>query len=125
MVNSELIRRTVRAYVDSLSNKDWKSVTELFAENGWVEDPVGTDKFEGLLQIEKLYRQACERLARFELTGPICVAKHQVAFPLLVGRIRKNGDVNLIDVIDVMTFDEDGKITTMRAFWQPEDMRMA
>lgn len=27
-----------------------------------------------------------------------------------------------IDPIDVMTFDQDGRITSMRAFWAPTDM---
>jgi steroid delta-isomerase len=28
-----------------------------------------------------------------------------------------------MDVIDVMTFDDEGKITSMRAYWNPADMR--
>ena len=27
-----------------------------------------------------------------------------------------------LDIIDVMTFDDDGRITTMRAFWDPAEM---
>ena len=30
-----------------------------------------------------------------------------------------------VDIIDVMTFDDAGKITTMRAFWDPAEMRPA
>ena len=35
------------------------------------------------------------------------------------------GDVYVIDIIDVMTFDDDAKITSMRAFFDPEAMRPA
>ena len=29
-----------------------------------------------------------------------------------------------MDVIDVMTFDDDGKITTMRAYWRPDNVAL-
>ena len=33
------------------------------------------------------------------------------------------GCLLVVDIIDVMTFDDAGKITTMRAFWDPAEMR--
>ena len=35
------------------------------------------------------------------------------------------GATYAVDIIDVMTFDDAGKITTMRAFWDPAEMRPA
>ena len=35
------------------------------------------------------------------------------------------GSTFVVDIIDVMTFDDAGKITTMRAYWDPAEMRPA
>ena len=33
--------------------------------------------------------------------------------------------ITIIETIDVMTFDEDGKVSTMTAYWGPTNMRPA
>ena len=35
------------------------------------------------------------------------------------------GTTLVVDIIDVMTFDDAGKITTMRAYWDPAEMHPA
>jgi steroid delta-isomerase len=57
-----------------------------------------------------------------EITGPIRVAGRECAVPLLA-ELTRNDNKLYIDVIDAMTFDDDGKITGMRAFWNPAEMR--
>jgi steroid delta-isomerase len=57
-----------------------------------------------------------------EITGPIRVSGLECAVPMLA-ELTMNDSKSYIDVIDVMTFDEGGKITSMRAFWSPAEMR--
>jgi steroid delta-isomerase len=57
-------------------------------------------------------------------TGPVRVAAGECAFPMQA-RPTIGGSVLCVDIIDVMTFDDTGKITTMRAFWDPAEMRPA
>jgi steroid delta-isomerase len=58
------------------------------------------------------------------LTGPVRVAAGEGAFPMQA-RPNLGGTTYCVDIIDVMTFDDAGKITTMRAFWDPAEMRPA
>jgi steroid delta-isomerase len=41
----------------------------------------------------------------------------------MLAELTINDQKSYIDVIDVMTFDDEGKITSMRAFWNPAEMR--
>jgi len=41
----------------------------------------------------------------------------------MLAELTMNEQKLYIDVIDVMTFNEAGKITSMRAFWNPQEMR--
>ena len=55
-------------------------------------------------------------------TRPIRCAGNFAAFPMTVQT--KMGDMTLeIDIIDVMTFDADGKFSEMRAYWNMDDAR--
>ena len=52
------------------------------------------------------------------------VAAGEAAFPMQV-RPTIGGMEMIIDVIDVMVFDDDARIVDMRAFWDPTEMRPA
>jgi len=41
----------------------------------------------------------------------------------MLAELTMNDQKSYIDVIDVMTFDDDGKITSMKAYWSPMEMR--
>ena len=57
-------------------------------------------------------------------TGPVRVAAGEAAFPFQA-RPTIGGTTFRLDIIDVMTFDDDGRIATMRAFWDPAEMSPA
>ncbi|SLI41289.1 Steroid Delta-isomerase [Mycobacteroides abscessus subsp. abscessus] len=51
------------------------------------------------------------------------VAGDSAAFAFRV--VTETGDQRItIDPIDVMTFDEQARITSMRAYWSPDDITM-
>ena len=52
------------------------------------------------------------------------VAAGECAFPTQARPVL-GGATFCVDIIDVMTFDDTGAITTMRAFWDPAEMRPA
>ena len=61
-------------------------------------------------------------LLQVEITGPICVAANQCAFPL-VAELTMGEQVQYLDAVDVLQFNDEGKIVSMRAFCNPEEMR--
>ena len=120
------IRSTVEAYCAAFTRADRAAYTGLFAEDGWMEDPVGTPRHQGREDIGAFFDQARTMADSIELrlTGPVRVAAGEAAFPMQA-RPEIAGTTYVVDIIDVMTFDDAGLITTMRAFWDPAEMRPA
>lgn len=120
------IRRTVEAYCAAFSRRDRDAYVGLFADDAWIEDPVGSPRLEGPEAIGGFFDQSSGMADSIELrqTGPVRVAAGECAFPMQA-RPDIGGTTFVVDIIDVMTFTDDGHITTMRAFWDPAEMRPA
>ncbi|MGK2947204.1 MAG: nuclear transport factor 2 family protein [Acidimicrobiales bacterium] len=120
------IRATVEAYCAAFTAGDRAAYVGLFAEDAWLEDPVGSPQIKGHEAIGGFFEQSSSMAESIELrlTGPVRVAAGEAAFPMQA-RPSIGGATFCVDIIDVMTFDDAGKITTMRAFWDPAEMRPA
>ena len=121
MPDAEALRHTLRTYADCLSRSDVDGILALFGEAPRVEDPVGSKPVEGRDAVRAFYAGAIQNL-RVEITGPIRVAGRECAMPMLAS-VETPDRTLYMDVIDVMEFDEDGRICSMRAFWNPAEMR--
>ncbi len=120
------IRATVEAYCAAFTAGDQAAYVTLFTPEAWIEDPVGTPRNEGPEAIGAFFAQSSSLAESIELrlTGPVRVAAGECAFPMQARPVI-GGDTYVVEIIDVMTFDDAGKITTMRAFWDPAEMRPA
>ncbi len=115
------IREIVNAYVGMMCESDIDGIIALYADEATAEDPVGGDVQTGIEAIKAFYSMTAP-LLKVELSGPICVAGNECAFPLLA-ELTMGDDVSYLDATDVLSFGEDGKITRMRAYWNPEELR--
>ncbi len=120
------IRSTVEAYCAAFTQRDRDAYLGLFAQDAWIEDPVGSPRLEGRDALGGFFDQSSAMADTIELrqTGPVRVAAGECAFPMQA-RPEIGGTTFVVDIIDVMTFADDGRITTMRAFWDPAEMRPA
>lgn len=121
MPSSEEIRGAMERYVQLMCESDTDGIVDLYAADATVEDPVGSDAIQGREVLRSFYAALVSNL-RVEIAGPICAAGKEGAMPLLV-ELTVNERKHYMDVIDVMSFDDDGKITSMRAFWDPASIR--
>lgn len=123
MADAEHIRQVYERYPEMVTKGDVDGILELYAEDAWIEDPIGSDLHEGIDAIRKFYEAAAGTIV-MKLTGPIRVAAGEAATPLVV-LIGPEGspDRQALDIISVMKFREDGKIQSMRAFWSMDAMR--
>jgi steroid Delta-isomerase len=119
----EAIREIMKRYVQLMCDSDADGILDLYADDATVEDPVGGQVIRGRQALHAFYAATSPHL-QVELTGPVRVAGRECAAPLLAELTTKDRKL-YIDVIDVMKFDEHGKITSMRAFWNPGEMRPA
>jgi steroid delta-isomerase len=114
--NSEEIRKTIGEYIGFMNAADVESVVELYAEDAILEDPIGTAPIRGRAAIREFYSGAVAGNVTLEATGNPRVAAGQAAFPMRA----RLGDAHTIEIIDVMVFDDDGRISSMRAFWSTD-----
>lgn len=121
MSEGERIRDAIERYVKWMSEGNADAIAGLYAEACSVEDPVGAPPVVGRDAVHEWYRKSAGKV-RVELTGPIRVSGREAAFPML-GILGSPDDPSYLDIIDVMKFDEDGRITSMRAFWSPGSIR--
>ncbi len=108
----------IHRYVEAFDKQDMDIIRSMYADTATVEDPVGTDVHEGIDAICSFYEAGLYSGAKLQLTGEARCAGNAVAFPFQVSM----GDM-LIDIIDVFEFDADGKVSSMKAYWGPENMQ--
>ena len=124
MPDPNAIKATVEAYAHRHTRGTVDELLELFTDDAEAYDPVDQPPHVGREAIAAFFaanREMADSLV-IELTGPVRVAGDQAAFPLVARTTI--GDLSLeIDIIDVMTFDDDAMISEMRAYWSMADAR--
>lgn len=118
-ITQEQADQIVNVYVEGFASQDVEMVLSLFAEDATLEDPVGSDIRHGIAAIREFYEFAMQVGSTLELKGPVRAATlgNELAFPFTV-----TTPMGAIDVIDIFDINEQGKITSMRAFWDASKM---
>jgi steroid delta-isomerase len=98
-------------------------IAELYAEDATVEDPVGGEVHIGRQAIHGFYKNI-ESLPRQTELITLRVAGHEAAFQFVI-TVGPDGGRMRIEPIDVMVFNSDGKIASMKAYWSPENVSQA
>ncbi|MEN0140521.1 MAG: nuclear transport factor 2 family protein [Rhodococcus sp. (in: high G+C Gram-positive bacteria)] len=118
--SAEDIRKTVERYIEAVATGTADDIVALYAEGATVEDPVGTEPRTSVESLREFYG-VIEPLKQTGELLTLKIAGNSAAFHFSL--VTDLGEQKLeISPIDVMTFDDDGKITSMRAFWSQEDM---
>lgn len=121
MPSPAAVREIISSYINMMCESDIDSIIALFDEDATAEDPVGGAVQRGREALHAFYSAAAPML-QVELSGPVCVAGRECAFPILA-QLTVGDNVSYLDAVDVFTFNDNGKITSMRAFWNPEELR--
>lgn len=114
----------VNAYTAAHSAGDIDAIAALFSADAVVADPVDQPAHRGRDAVRAFFAGAHELAESMDLhaTGPMRAVGSWVAVPLEA--ITTIGDMRLkIDIIDVFTFDDDGLIADMKAYWTASDIR--
>ncbi len=124
MPSETLMKQAMQAYIDAFNRSDAEGVIALYADDASVEDPVGKELLMGKDKIAAFYRMSIATGARLALAAPIRASHGNSAAMAFDVQLTMPQGKALIRVIDVMSFDEAGKFTSMRAYWGPGDMEM-
>jgi steroid Delta-isomerase len=122
MPSQEAIAQTVNRYLELVANGTADDVVGLYATDAIIEDPIGTDLRRGHDAIREFYAGFQDAKKETEL-AELRIGGSEAAF--LWHLTLDAGDTRTrISPISTMAFDEDAKITSMRAFWSPSDVRV-
>lgn len=119
----EAILETINAYVARVATGTTDEILDLYAEGATVEDPVGSEVRTTRESIREFYStlEGLEQVAQLVVAR---VAGNEAAFQFEL--VTKAGEQTYtLAPIDVMTFDDDARITSMKAYWSGEDMAVS
>ena len=108
---------TVNRYLDLVAKARPDDVAELYADDATVEDPVGGEVHIGRNAIRGFYSALLTVAAETEVITMRALG-HEVAFYWSLSFSGMK-----IEIISVMTFDHDGKIASMKAYWGPDNIK--
>jgi steroid Delta-isomerase len=118
------MKQALQAYIDAFNRVDVEGIIALYADNATVEDPVGSEVKAGKQKIAEFYRMAIKSGAKLKLAAPIRASHGNSAAMAFDVELNMPQGRAVIRVIDVMSFDEQGKFASMRAYWGPSDMEL-
>jgi steroid delta-isomerase len=128
MPTAEQMRTTMLTYLERVSRGDVDGVIELFSDDISVEDPVGGPPETHVVGRDNVHAFFAKGFVRSRpmpsIQGPVrTTGGNEAAIAFKLGL--HLGDKALeFDVIDVMRFDANGKICSLRAFWNPAEGRL-
>ena len=118
------MKQALQQYLDGFNQGNAEILISLFAEDARIEDPVGGGRIvEGKEAITAFYHQAVGRVERLDLDTPIRGSHGRSAAMTFTIHLRVGGKRTVIRAIDVMTFNDSGKIIDMKAFHGPSDVK--
>ncbi len=123
MPTADQIRDAVHTYAELFTAGDREAWLDLWADDATLEDPVGTPAHHGRAGIGGFW-DLVHSLAQgieLQILEPLKIAGSEAAFVVRI--ITDLGDTRMfVDVIETQRYDEDGKLTAMRAFWSPDEL---
>ena len=122
MTSEADMKAALQAYIDGFNNADHAAIVGLFADDATVEDPVGSPLKQGRAEIDAFYETALQTGATLRLSAPIRASHGNAAAMAFEVHLNWEGQDMVIHAIDVMTFNEGGKFSSMKAYWGPGDM---
>jgi len=124
-MDADAIRAVVAEYLRAGREGDKQAWLDLFADDATLEDPVGTDVVRGRDELVAFYDRTMGSTEGLDNhLRELRVAGDTAAF-LFDLRITWKGRRYEVSPIDVLEFDDVGKIIRMRAHWAFDDMKEA
>ena len=114
---------TVKRYLELAAQGKVDDIVGLYAEDGTVEDPVGGEVHIGREAIRGFYSKIPTGNNQTELFTLRALGQEAAFYWALT--IELGDDRMKIEIISTMTFNDDGKIASMKAYWGPENVSSA
>jgi steroid delta-isomerase len=121
MPSAEENAKTVNRYLEFVSNGQVDDIVELYADDATLEDPVGSEVHIGRAAIRGFYTNILNVNAKADVLTLRALGQ-EVAFHWVLTVDFGEGKGMRVDIISVMTFNDDGKIASMKAYWSQDNV---
>lgn len=127
MPTPELMRKAMQSYIDMINKNYHEGTLNLFADNYTLEDPFGTQAVtisNGFTEKDLEDEEVQFIPKKAELISPISTSYGNQAAMAFKLYMDVGGQEITIDVVDVMKFDESGKIIEVMAHWGRDNVSL-
>jgi steroid Delta-isomerase len=114
---------TVNRYLELAAEGKVDDIVDLYAEDGTVEDPVGGEVHIGRESIRGFYSMIPAGDNATEMFSLRALGQEAAFYWALT--VELGGNRVRIEIISTMTFNDDGKVASMKAYWGPENIKPA
>ena len=121
MPSAEDIAKTVNRYLELIAEGRTDDVVELYTDDATVEDPVGGEVHIGREAIRGFYAAVLGAKAETDVVTLRALGNEAAYFWRLTIDLGDGARMR-VEIISVMTFDEGAKITSLKAYWGPDNM---
>src|SRR5260370_23450253 len=122
-VSHDKISRAVRAYFMAIRARDADAFANTFAEDGTTHDPVGSAAITGRDALREFFQSICKNFKSLSLTeDSVFVAGNGAAIKWTGHGTSTTGREVKFQGVDVLEVNENGKIKTVHAYWNPAEM---
>jgi|SRR5262249_12458063 steroid delta-isomerase len=123
MATPDEIRAVFESYTAAVSKGDHETATSFFAADATARDPVDGPEL-GVEGLAKVIAGAAGVVKAVRMTGPVRISAdcRHAAAPI-EAEVDFGEGPQVMAVIDVMTFDDDARITSMAAYYGPSSLR--
>ena len=122
-VSPDTIAHAVRTYFLAIRAMDADAFANAFAEDGTTFDPVGSPAITGRTALRGFFQSICSNFKSVALDeDSVFVAGNGAAVKWTGSGTSTAGKDVKFEGIDVFEVNEDGKIQTLHAYWNPAEM---
>ena len=116
MSSPEANTKAVHRYLATIEAGQPDDIAALYADDATIEDPVGGEVHIGREAIRGFYKSVENANAKAEIVT-LRALGNEVAWLW-----RLSIHTMVIEIISVMTFDDEAKIASMKAYWGPDNI---
>lgn len=120
----EHMTNVMQSYINYLNTQDAEGISNLYADNAVIIDPIGAEPITGNESIKNFVKEGLSAMKKAELVAPIRTSPGNSAAMAFTIHMDFGEHEVEIQVIDVMKFDEAGKVVELNAYWGKDDVKM-
>ncbi len=122
-MSKESIQETVSSYFAAIRGLDAEAFTAVFAADGVSHDPVGAPPFHGHEGLRNFFGGIVATFSELNMRETaVYINQNEAAVHWQAEGVGKNGNTTQFSGINLFSLDDNAKITSLRAYWDPRAM---